>query len=635
MKRYLPIILALLFAVPAYGQDRQRIRDLTPITAAEITDDTTVLFGTDRTSGSTPYKLSLAELRKKGDVRAVANVAAFASVTADEGQIFITRGYSTAGIGSGIYRYHATGRPTADGVLYFDAAGADDYLELLHNGVIDVTQAGAVAGGTAATNQAAFERALAAAQHIYVPSFGTGRTTYTLNDVLTMTLGQTISGDGPYTSTLQWSSQPDGYAIAMADFCVLDKIGLIGEDAAGKDGISIIDSTRVVVRDVEIQNFNNNLVLEESWIITLQGLTSLSATNAAIRVLDNNHETNALTIIGGDIGTSPYGIQASCSGYNWDIQGLTIQSCTTAGILSDGKGIKTCRCFVYCEANGVNQIHLNATSSDQNWRISGVFSGALSGSDIKITRGVRCIVEPSTFHQSRTHVELGANADQTVIHQSGTEAVQITDGGVDTRTVIGDGSVYLGGLNGTPTIDWKVSTRQDFVINGNITSLSFTAPPIAHTKLILYVKQNATGGYTVNWPTLKTDDPELRTGANEETVIEFYYDGSGYYVLSESADKRPTVSTAGDGDTTPTVFGIDVLIFDNTSSETITDLDDGYNGKQVECHVDGSTTLDDSSGNFKFDSSIGGTFNGGSGGKVITLRLIDGVWTQTGYNVDF
>ena len=466
----------------------------------------------------------------------VDTVADLANLTPIDGTLVRTKGYSTDGVGSALYRYHKTGRSeiTANSVTYFNGGASDDYFELeIADGKLDVTIAGASPENSASVNQTAFERAIAAAQHVYVPSFGTGRTTYTLNDVLTMTLGQTISGDGPYTSTLQWSSQPDGYAIAMADFCVLDKIGLIGEDATGKDGISIIDATRVVVRDVEIQNFNNNVVLEESWIITLQGLTSLSATNAAIRVLDNNHETNALTIIGGDIGTSPYGIHASCSGYNWDIQGLTIQSCTTAGILSDGKGIKTCRCFVYCEANGVNQIHLNGTSSDQNWRISGIFSGSLSGSDIKITRGFRCIVEPSTFHQSRTHVELGANADQTVVHQSGTETVQITDGGVDTRLVSKEGSVYLGGLNGTPTIDWRVSTQQDFIINGDISSLTFTAPPVAHTKLTLYIKQNSTGGYTINWPTLRTADPSLNTTANKETIVQFYYDGSGYFVLSE------------------------------------------------------------------------------------------------------
>ena len=104
------------------------------------------------------------------------------------------------------------------------------------------------------------------------------------------------------------------------------------------------------------------------------------------------------------------------------------------------------------------------------------------------------------------------------------------------------------------------------------------------------------------------------------------------YVVVDSGATFYGVASAVDGDTTPSVHNVDVLIFDNTSSETITNLDDGYNGKQIECHLDTNTTLNDSGGNFSFASSLSGSITGPAS---ITLRLIDGVWTQTSSAIAF
>ena len=670
MKRYLPIILALLFAVPAYGQS-QRIRDLTPITAAEITDDTTVLFGTDRTSGSTPYKLSLAELRKKTDVRAVANVAAFASVTADEGQIFITRGYSSAGIGSGIYRYHATGRPTADGVLYFNAAGADDYLELLHNGVIDVTQAGAIPGGAECSSeiQAAITSMAAINGEVHVPAG-----TYTIDTTITIDGSPSFSGAGVGDTVFETSGAITAFAInpTATSGSLRPKIGGFTVDCGGVAtiGLDVGNSSGTATRPT---TFRDIRVLEATTygIRMRSGIGNLferviaedgPGTSVGFFIDNENNVTTCTWIqcsfrqnhTGMDINAGSRLTFISCIVESNRATGLKLDRRATNGFSNSS--------FIGCwlENNGYDPPDVAGpyTVSAVNTSLNRL---TVSGSSFSVNQRVRFETDgtaPAGLTDDRSYwVVFVSGTDIQVSDSRGGTAIDITDAGSGTHTVTlisqETASVYSDMLStsvagkpqnitfqqcvitgGEPAFDVMVDRGTDILFD----TCSFTDygdggfSPVklgrsSLTDIFVELKNcNAVGERAT--PTLYQDFPSLGN-SNSGFAYEFRHERRKYANYSDS------VVTAGDGDTTPSVWGIDVLIFDNTSSETITDLDDGYNGKQVECHVDGSTTLDDSGGNFKFDSSIGGTFNGGSGGKVITLRLIDGVWTQTGYNVDF
>lgn len=94
----------------------------------------------------------------------VNSVADLGTLRAADGDVVSTLGYhaSSPGTGSATYMYRKTGRSThtADSVLYFNGPGTDDYYALVHDGVIDVTQAGAIPGASGSSNAAAIQAAL-------------------------------------------------------------------------------------------------------------------------------------------------------------------------------------------------------------------------------------------------------------------------------------------------------------------------------------------------------------------------------------------------------------------------------------------------------------------------------------------
>ena len=86
--------------------------------------------------------------------------------------------------------------------------------------------------------------------------------------------------------------------------------------------------------------------------------------------------------------------------------------------------------------------------------------------------------------------------------------------------------------DGTTTIDWKLGNKFNFTFGAFNEVFTFTAPSNP-CSLILKLKQDATGSRTATWPaSVKWPGgtaPTLSTGASDEDIIAFYYDGTNYY----------------------------------------------------------------------------------------------------------
>lgn len=116
-------------------------------------------------------------------------VSGLSSLKLGEGDIVQTRGYTNVGKGEAFYVYRKAGRSThqQDLVLYFNGAGIDDYFELLHNGYIEVQQAGAIGDGTT-NDRAAIQRALSIVDPVTIKiSSGTFLVQLSFGDSLTPT----------------------------------------------------------------------------------------------------------------------------------------------------------------------------------------------------------------------------------------------------------------------------------------------------------------------------------------------------------------------------------------------------------------------------------------------------------------
>jgi hypothetical protein len=91
--------------------------------------------------------------------------------------------------------------------------------------------------------------------------------------------------------------------------------------------------------------------------------------------------------------------------------------------------------------------------------------------------------------------------------------------------------VYDNGNSGTSkTIDWTNGNKQKVTMTGNCT-FTFTAPTgPCEGKLVM--KQDATGGRTTTFPTMKKLDGSafvFNTAANATNILSWFYDGTNYY----------------------------------------------------------------------------------------------------------
>ena len=85
--------------------------------------------------------------------------------------------------------------------------------------------------------------------------------------------------------------------------------------------------------------------------------------------------------------------------------------------------------------------------------------------------------------------------------------------------------------NWNATIDWTKWNKAEITLTEN-TTLSFTNP--GHTcNLLLMIKQDSTGWYTVTWPSNVKwpwwQAPTLTTDANAIDIVSFYFDWTDYY----------------------------------------------------------------------------------------------------------
>lgn len=90
------------------------------------------------------------------------------------------------------------------------------------------------------------------------------------------------------------------------------------------------------------------------------------------------------------------------------------------------------------------------------------------------------------------------------------------------------GEVDNGNSGTSKTIDFSAKANQKLTLTGNCT-LTFTAPSSARSVLIRFV-QDGTGGRTVTLPGSVLGSMSLVSGANQQTVVNFYFDGTNYHV---------------------------------------------------------------------------------------------------------
>lgn len=91
----------------------------------------------------------------------------------------------------------------------------------------------------------------------------------------------------------------------------------------------------------------------------------------------------------------------------------------------------------------------------------------------------------------------------------------------------------LGNKSGAVALDFSGTNAkiQTMTLTGNVDlSGGFTAPTAACSIWLVFT-QNATGGYTVTWPTLAGTDPVVDPSANAVTAVQLFFDGSNYHTF--------------------------------------------------------------------------------------------------------
>lgn len=81
------------------------------------------------------------------------------------------------------------------------------------------------------------------------------------------------------------------------------------------------------------------------------------------------------------------------------------------------------------------------------------------------------------------------------------------------------------------------------------------------------------------------------------------------------------------GSTTPTVFGIDCVNFQNTSGVTVTNFLGGHEGQTIKCKGDGQTTI--TNGTNIFTST--GANKLLAANKVYTFTMFSNLWYEEAY----
>lgn len=91
------------------------------------------------------------------------------------------------------------------------------------------------------------------------------------------------------------------------------------------------------------------------------------------------------------------------------------------------------------------------------------------------------------------------------------------------------GIEWLSDTSGPITVDWSDPPYNKGIRLLDDATLTFTDPDDAGP-LVLVIDQGPTGGNIVTWPQISGSDPVLESGANNRTVINFFFDGDHYHV---------------------------------------------------------------------------------------------------------
>lgn len=215
----------------------------TSLVAATVTDPSAVRLGVgDSTGGSAvSKKMAASELMKLSPFDVVADVTALLAVThARDNQLFMTRGYSTEGVGANIYRYDAASTATIDGGFVLPGVGGTlSFSGTTFNGtagtgrfiavdqtVADVTKFGSD-GSSESADALGFNLAVAAVAAaegiVYFPPG-----TYDGGGFeVTSVAGITIKGDGK-SSKIMCSAGENALTITTSDNVTVDSLWLYG-----------------------------------------------------------------------------------------------------------------------------------------------------------------------------------------------------------------------------------------------------------------------------------------------------------------------------------------------------------------------------------------------------------------------
>jgi len=135
-----------------------------------------------------------------------------------------------------------------------------------------------------------------------------------------------------------------------------------------------------------------------------------------------------------------------------------------------------------------------------------------------------------TWDTSGVPTTVAVGAAKTIFQANGTGTVPTWVSSLASMVVVTFTEFDDGTAGTTDTIDWTNGNKHKSTLDENVT-YSFTAPA-GPTNLVLRIIQDGSGTNTVTWPaTVKWPGgsaPTIASGANEISIVSFYYDGTNY-----------------------------------------------------------------------------------------------------------
>lgn len=368
-------ILAVLLAVPCYGQATS---ELTPLETAK--------------AAATVSDLANVKRLKDGDYVALL-------------------GYYAEGDGGGqMLLYDSGSSATVDGGFVFNGPGSvGRYLAVdtscanaLRWGVKPNDTAQAVAENNTTQLQAALN---SSSRRTYLPG-KVATTSYYLETGVTVPQYKILVGDGWDTRIRPRVATSSGdELVTVSSYAALEHLTLQGLSASGGtsagNGVTITGgATSIDLNHVQSITWANGFNIENSYVISFRSCRAGSNTAAGIKLATDS--CNAIAVLGGEYIANAIGVEIVATGSTLAIVGATIQGNTTAGIkrtanvISNGVSIRDS----YFESNGVNHIKSD-TGVFLGGEISGnFFGGTITGSPVDITRWDGLFVGANQFSGS-------------------------------------------------------------------------------------------------------------------------------------------------------------------------------------------------------------------------------------------